>query len=82
MVSCREGYLSGEEANAWTVGIIAINGDHVAEGADAHELLRFIVTFGMSWKMWTDLTQFIAWFESDDVLQRVEFLFFISCLLG
>ena len=54
----------------------------MAEGADAHELLRFIVTFGMSWKMWTDLTQVIAWFETDDVMQRVEFLFFIACLLG
>jgi hypothetical protein len=64
------------------VGIIAINGDHVAEGADAHELLRFVVTFGMSWKLWTDLTQFISWFETNDIAQRLEFLFLIACLLG
>jgi len=64
------------------VGIIAINGDHASEEANGHELLRFVVTFGMSWKIWTDLAQFISWFESDDIAQRLEFLFLIACLLG
>ena len=64
------------------MGIVAINGDHAAEDANGHELLRFVVTFCMSWKIWSDLGQFISWFESDDILQRVEFLFLIACLLG
>ncbi|KAJ2905141.1 bacterial low temperature requirement A protein-domain-containing protein [Zalerion maritima] len=64
------------------VGIIAINGDHVAEEADGHELLRFVATFGMSWKIWQDVAQLMSWFEVDDVLQRVEIVFLIACLLG
>src|SRR6478735_4975501 len=64
------------------VGIIHINGEHVAEGADGKELLRFVVAFCMSWKVWTDVTNFISWFKTDDVLQRVEILFGFACLLG
>lgn len=64
------------------VGIIAINGDHVAEEADGKELLRFVVTFAMSWRIWSDIQQVVGWFETDDILQRVEILFVIACLLG
>ncbi|AEO63815.1 uncharacterized protein THITE_157733 [Thermothielavioides terrestris NRRL 8126] len=64
------------------VGIIAINGDHAAEEADGHELLRFVVTFAMSWRIWADVQQIISWFETDDILQRLEILFLIACLLG
>ena len=64
------------------VGIIAINGDHAAEEADGHELLRFIVTFAMSWRIWSDVQQVFSWFETDDILQRVQFLFLTACLLG
>ncbi len=64
------------------VGIIALNGDHASEDATGRELLRFVITFCMSWKIWTDLAQFISWFETDDIMQRLEFLFLIACLLG
>ncbi|KAM7208436.1 bacterial low temperature requirement A domain containing protein [Naviculisporaceae sp. PSN 640] len=64
------------------VGIIAINGDHAAEEYDGHELLRFVVTFIMSWMIWSGTTQLISWFETNDVLQRVKILFLIACLLG
>lgn len=64
------------------VGIIAINGDHAAEEADGHELLRFVVTFTMSWRIWSDVQQVVSWFENDDILQRIEILFLIACLLG
>lgn len=64
------------------VGIIAINGDNAAEEADGHGLLRFTVTFGMSWKIWNDVQQFVSWFDSDDVVHRVEIVFLIACLLG
>jgi low temperature requirement protein LtrA len=64
------------------VGIIAINGDHAAEDANGHELLRFIVTFCMSWKIWSDVAQYISWFDTNDIAQRVEILFLIACLLG
>ncbi|KAK0706827.1 hypothetical protein B0T26DRAFT_728225 [Lasiosphaeria miniovina] len=64
------------------VGIIAINGDHAAEEANGHELLRFAVTFAMSWKIWSDVQQLVSWFETNDVAQRVEMLVLIACLLG
>ena len=64
------------------VGIIAINGDHAAEEYDGHELLRFVITFIMSWMIWSGTAQLISWFETNDVLQRVKILFLIACLLG
>ncbi|KAK3946162.1 bacterial low temperature requirement A protein-domain-containing protein [Diplogelasinospora grovesii] len=64
------------------VGIIAINGDRAAEEANGHELLRFIVTFIMSWKIWSDVTQLVSWFETGDILQRLEILFLVAALLG
>ncbi|KAK4143596.1 uncharacterized protein C8A04DRAFT_12290 [Dichotomopilus funicola] len=64
------------------VGIIAINGDHAAEESDGRELIRFIVTFCMSWRIWSDVQQVVSWFQTDDILQRVEIIFLISCLLG
>ncbi|TVY32284.1 hypothetical protein LSUB1_G007218 [Lachnellula subtilissima] len=64
------------------VGIIAINGDHAAEGPTGYELLRFTITFMMSWKIWSDLATIISWFETDDIMQRLFVLFVMSCLLG
>ncbi|KIH91560.1 hypothetical protein SPBR_01379 [Sporothrix brasiliensis 5110] len=64
------------------VGIIAVNGDHAAESADGFELLRFLVTFCLSWKIWSDVTQLVSWFSTNDVVQRVEILFLFACLLG
>ncbi|KAH8820490.1 bacterial low temperature requirement A protein-domain-containing protein [Xylogone sp. PMI_703] len=64
------------------VGIIAINGDHAAEGATGFELLRFSITFIMAWKLWSDLALIISWFETDDIVQRLSVLFIMACLLG
>ena len=46
------------------VGIIAVNGDTAAEDPTGDSLLRFAVTFILSWKIWTDFTLMISWFES------------------
>jgi hypothetical protein len=64
------------------VGIIAINGDAAAEESNGEGLLRFVVTFSMSWKIWNDVQQFVSWFDSDDVAHRVGIVFLIACLLG
>jgi low temperature requirement protein LtrA len=64
------------------VGILAINGDHAAEDPTGYELLRFAVTFIMSWKIWSDVTILISWFETDDILQRLSVIFIMACLLG
>lgn len=65
-----------------TVGIIHSNGEHMSEEPNGEELLRFAVTFIMSWKIWTDITMALSWFETDDVITRLEILFEIACLLA
>ncbi|KAJ1338182.1 low temperature requirement protein A [Microdochium nivale] len=64
------------------VGIIHYNGEHVADKTDALELGRFIITFVMSWQIWSDVQQGVSWFEANDVTQRVYILFIIACLMG
>ncbi|KAH8593327.1 bacterial low temperature requirement A protein-domain-containing protein [Bisporella sp. PMI_857] len=64
------------------VGILAINGDHASEAPVGSELLRFSVTFIMSWKLWSDLSLLVSWFETDDIIQRVSILFIMACLFG
>lgn len=54
----------------------------MAEEPTGHELLRFAITFIMSWKIWTEITYALSWFESDDVLTKCEVLFQLACLLG
>lgn len=46
------------------VGIIAVNGDSAAEHPTGASLLRFCITFIISWKIWSDCTLVISWFES------------------
>jgi hypothetical protein len=75
--------MRGEtDANEDTVGIIAINGDNAADEANGHALLRFTITFGMSWKIWNEVQQLVSWFDTDDALKRIEIVFLIACLLG
>lgn len=64
------------------VGIIAITGDTAAEHPDGKSLLRFVITFIMGWKFWSDISLLISWFDSDDVLRRCSVLFILTCLLG
>ena len=64
------------------VGIIAINGDSAAETPTANELNRYAITFIMSWRIWSDMTVVISWFETDDLLQRLSVLFIMACLVG
>jgi low temperature requirement protein LtrA len=64
------------------VGIIAIAGDGAAEEATGQALLRFAVTFILSWKFWSDISQTISWFDADDIMRRITTLFILTCLLG
>jgi hypothetical protein len=64
------------------VGIIAITGDTAAEHPSGESLLRFVITFTMGWKFWSDISLLISWFDSDDVLRRCSVLFILTCLLG
>lgn len=64
------------------VGIIAIIGDTAAEEPTAFGLLRFAITFILGWKMWSDITLVVGWFEIDDIFQRICILFDMICLFG
>lgn len=64
------------------VGIIAISGDAAAEQATGEALLRFSITFILGWKIWSDVVQFVSWFDADDVYRRVSVLFLLVLLLG
>ena len=46
------------------VGIIAIIGDNAAEDPTGERLLRFCITFIISWKLWQDLVSTISTFET------------------
>ncbi|KYG42820.1 hypothetical protein M433DRAFT_146436 [Acidomyces richmondensis BFW] len=64
------------------VGIIAVNGDTASERATGTSLLRFVITFTLSWKIWNDMVLIISWFETDDMFQRLSILFLLACLFG
>ncbi|KAI9884875.1 MAG: tRNA-specific adenosine deaminase subunit tad3 [Watsoniomyces obsoletus] len=64
------------------VGVLEVNGEFAAEHATAESLLRFSIAFILSWKIWTDFTLFISWFETDDIIQRLSVLFSLACLFG
>ena len=62
------------------VGIIAVIGDAAAEDATGYGLLRFAVTFILGWKMWSDLTLVVSWFETNGTLSTVSGLNALSRL--
>ena len=64
------------------VGIIAVVGDAAAEDATGVGLIKFCVTFIIGWKMWSDLTLVVSWFETNDIIQRILVLFVMICLFG
>lgn len=64
------------------VGIIGISGDNAAESANGEGLLQFAITFILGWKVWSDITLFVSWFEADDIVRRLCVLFNLVCLLG
>lgn len=64
------------------VGIIAVVGDNAAQDATGFGFLRFAITFILGWKMWSDLTLLVSWFETDDIFQRIMVLFVMICLFG
>lgn len=64
------------------VGVIAVLGDTAAANPSGSAFLHFVITFLMSLKIWTDLTNWIDWFEIDDVVQRISVVFYLVCLLG
>lgn len=40
------------------------------------------MTFILGWRLWSDILMIISWFDADDVVRRINALFFLTCLLG
>jgi low temperature requirement protein LtrA len=46
------------------VGIIGVVGDVAAEHATGDAFLKFSIIFIIGWKIWSDLTLIVSWFET------------------
>lgn len=64
------------------VGVIDYVGEVAVVNASAESFLHFIILFSLAYKIWTDLTVAINWFEVDDVVGRFLVLFILCCLYG
>jgi low temperature requirement protein LtrA len=64
------------------VGILAIAGDGAAEEANGLGLIRFAITFILAWKLWSDVSQALAWIIMDDIIRRLSILLVMVILLG
>jgi low temperature requirement protein LtrA len=64
------------------VGIIGIIGDKAVKDPTGKALLEYSITFLIGWKIWSDLTMIINWFEMNDIFGRVAVLLYLSCLFG
>ena len=64
------------------VGVIAFTGDIASAAADGHSLVRFVITFLMAWKFWTEISVYSTSFVEEDILRRLSIIFVLICLLG
>jgi low temperature requirement protein LtrA len=64
------------------VGIIGVIGDKAVTDPNGKSLLEYSITFLIGWKIWSDLTMIINWFETDDIFGRIAVLIYLSCLFG
>lgn len=64
------------------VGVIDYVGEVAVVNASSESFLHFIILFSLAYKIWSDLTVTINWFEVDDVVGRFVVLFVLCCLYG
>ncbi|RMZ78266.1 hypothetical protein DV737_g3985, partial [Chaetothyriales sp. CBS 132003] len=64
------------------VGVIDIVGEKAVEQPDGLSLLHFVIIFSIGWKIWSDMTNVINWFDIDDIFQRLSVIFYLVCLFG
>lgn len=64
------------------VGVIDYVGEVAVVNASSESLLHFVIVFSLAYKIWSDLTVSINWFEVNDVVGRFLVLFVICCLYG
>lgn len=59
------------------VGVIDVIGEQAAEHPSGLSLLHFIITFCIGWKIWSDMTAIINWFDIEDIWQRICVAFYL-----
>ena len=64
------------------VGVVGFTGDIASADANGHSLLRFVITFLMAWKFWTEISVYSTSFVEEDILRRLSIIFVLICLLG
>lgn len=64
------------------VGVIDYVGEVAVIHASAETLLHFIIVFSLAYKVWSDLTIAVNWFEVQDVFGRLAIIFVLCCLYG
>jgi hypothetical protein len=64
------------------VGVIDIIGEKAVEHPNGLSLLHFAIVFCIGWKIWSDMTNVINWFDIDDIFQRICVAFYLVCLFG
>lgn len=64
------------------VGVIDVIGETAVVNASAASFLHFVVVFTLAYKIWSDLTVVVNWFEVEDCVGRIAILFILCCLYG
>lgn len=64
------------------VGVIGVIGDKAVDDPTGKSFLQFAITFIIAWKILSEVTMIVNWFEIDDIFQRVAVLFYLVCLFG
>ena len=64
------------------VGVIDYVGEAAVTNASAESLLHFVIVFSLAYKIWSDLTVTVNWFEVEDVFGRLMIILILCCLYG
>ncbi|KAK5951171.1 hypothetical protein OHC33_007924 [Knufia fluminis] len=64
------------------VGVIDMVGEVAVIHASASTFVNFLILFSLAYKIWSDLTVMVNWFEVEDCVGRLGILFVLCCLYG
>lgn len=64
------------------VGVIDYVGEVAVIHASASTFVHFVILFSLAYKIWSDLTITVNWFEVEDCVGRLAILFVLCCLYG
>ena len=82
--SARSGEIASFElfTDLIYVGVIDYVGEVAVIHASSETFLHFVIVFALAYKVWSDLTISVNWFEVEDVFGRLAIIFVLCCLYG